>query len=71
MVAKERLWQMDFISYAAAGRISELIGDKALDFDRYNRRIGMLSAAKKTVELTEKVPQPLRQVKRFCSHQEK
>ena len=56
MVAKERLWQMDFISYAAAGRISELIGDKALDFDRYNRRIGMLSAAKKTVELTEKDP---------------
>ena len=25
MVAKERLWQMDFISYAAAGRISHQI----------------------------------------------
>ena len=51
MVAKERLWQMEFISYAASGRISELIGEKAIDFDRYNRRIGMLSAAQKTVEL--------------------
>lgn len=56
VVARERLWQMDFISYAASGRITELIGEKALNFDRYNRRIGMLSAAKKTVEISENDP---------------
>ena len=39
--AKFRLWQMEFQTYAAAGRISELIGKKRLlDFDRDKRRLG-------------------------------
>ena len=43
--AKFRLWQMEFQVYAAAGRISELIGRKALNFDRDKRRLGMVYAA--------------------------
>ena len=48
--AKFRLWQMEFQVYAAAGRISEIIGEKALNFDRDKRRLGMVYAA----EIAEK-----------------
>ncbi len=52
--AKFRLWQMEFQTYAAAGRISELIGPKALEYDREKRRLGMVYAAEKTVAEMEK-----------------
>ena len=45
VTAQHRLWQMEFQTHAAAGRISEIIGDKALDFDRNQRRLGMVYAA--------------------------
>mgnify|MGYP003477206943 CR=1 FL=1 len=32
--ARFRLWQMEFQTYAAAGRISEIVGDKAVNFDK-------------------------------------
>jgi penicillin amidase len=54
--AKFRLWQMEFQTYAAAGRISELIGPKALNFDREKRRLGMVYAAEKAVAVMEKNP---------------
>src|SRR5690554_10458 len=41
ITAKHRLWQMDFQTFAAAGRLSEIIGSKALDYDRAQRRKGM------------------------------
>jgi penicillin G amidase len=52
--AKFRLWQMEFQVFAAAGRISELVGPKALNFDREKRRLGMVYAAEKAVEESEK-----------------
>ncbi len=52
--AKFRLWQMEFETYAAAGRISELIGEKAVNYDRERRRLGMVSAAEKAVAEMEK-----------------
>jgi len=52
--AKFRLWQMEFQTYAAAGRISELIGPKGLNFDREKRRLGMGYAAEKAVVEMEK-----------------
>jgi penicillin amidase len=54
--AKFRLWQMEFETYAAAGRISELIGEKAIKYDRERRRLGMVSAAEKAVAEMEKNP---------------
>lgn len=45
VTAAHRLWQMEFQTYAAAGRVSEIIGSKALDFDRMQRRKGMLFGA--------------------------
>ena len=34
VTAKHRLWQMEFQTRAAAGRISEIVGPVALDLDR-------------------------------------
>ncbi|XWN35270.1 MAG: penicillin acylase family protein [Roseivirga sp.] len=45
VTAFHRLWQMDFQTYAAAGRMSEIIGPQAIDFDRLQRRKGNLYAA--------------------------
>jgi len=41
ITAKHRLWQMEFQTLAAAGRLSEIIGEKALNYDRSQRRKGM------------------------------
>src|SRR5450631_2012929 len=54
--AKFRLWQMEFQTYAAAGRLSELVGAKALDYDREKRRLGMGYAAEKAVAEMESNP---------------
>lgn len=56
VTAYHRLWQMEFQTMAAAGRISELIGAKAIDFDKEQRRIGMLYAAERSVEAFEHDP---------------
>jgi penicillin G amidase len=52
--AKFRLWQMEFQTHAAAGRISELVGDKAVQFDKNQRRIGMVYAAENALAEMEK-----------------
>ena len=49
VTAQDRLWQMEFISYVAAGRICELVGDKALELDRTQRRMGIPWAAAKAI----------------------
>lgn len=54
LTAKDRLWQMEFQTHAAAGRLSEIVGDKALDFDLEQRRIGMSWAAERAMELIPK-----------------
>ncbi len=55
--AKHRLWQMEFQTHAAAGRISEIVGEKAVSFDRNQRRIGMVYAAENALAAMEKDPQ--------------
>ena len=45
MTAKDRLWQMDFQTRFASGRLSEVIGEKAIELDRYQRRMGMVYGA--------------------------
>ncbi len=39
--AQDRLFQMDFVARVAAGRLSEAVGESAVDTDRYLRRSGM------------------------------
>jgi penicillin amidase len=51
--ASDRLWQMDFISYASAGRLSEIMGPEYLDLDRAQRRNGMLRSAEQSLIFIE------------------
>ncbi|WP_055562428.1 penicillin acylase family protein [Hymenobacter sp. AT01-02] len=41
LTARDRLWQMEFTTRVAAGRISEVVGPKALEYDRFQRRMGL------------------------------
>ncbi len=56
ITAKYRLWQMEFTTYAAAGRLSEILGDRPIgntttvDYDKQQRRLGMVYAAENTIE---------------------
>lgn len=54
--ASFRLWQMEMQTRAAAGRISEIIGEKALSFDRTQRRKGMVYGAEESLKAMEADP---------------
>lgn len=56
VTAMHRLWQMEFQILAAAGRVSEVIGDVALDYDRRQRRLGMVYGAEHATETMMKDP---------------
>ena len=44
---------MEFQTLATAGRISEIVGDKAINFDREQRRMGLTFAAENMVKAIE------------------
>ena len=52
LMAQNRLWQMEFQVMAAAGRVSEILGDddRYLKFDRLQRRKGMVYGAERSAE---------------------
>ena len=54
VTARDRLWQMEFQLLVAAGRVSEVIGKKAIDFDREKRRIGLTYGARRMLESVSK-----------------
>ncbi|MEN9826613.1 MAG: hypothetical protein RI953_2358 [Pseudomonadota bacterium] len=43
--ARDRLWQMELQTAATSGRVSELLGERAFEFDSKQRRLGFLAAA--------------------------
>ena len=58
LTAKHRLWQMEFQTHAAAGRITEILGlESALSFDKGQRRKGLPFAAKNFTENIEQTEQ--------------
>jgi len=58
--AKFRLWQMEFQTFAAAGMVSQVIGEgdqgQYLKYDRSMRRLGMVHAAELTLEQMNQLP---------------
>ncbi|MHA4842646.1 penicillin acylase family protein [Flavitalea antarctica] len=54
--ARFRLWQMEMQTFAAAGRTSEVVGVRALKFDKQQRRMGMVFAAQNMLLEAEKDP---------------
>ncbi|MBB6497902.1 penicillin acylase family protein [Pedobacter cryoconitis] len=49
ITAMNRLWQMEFQTRYAAGRLSEVVGAKAIELDRYQRRMGMVYGAENSL----------------------
>ena len=45
--AQDRLWQMDYLRRIAAGKLSEIFGDDAIDFDKFAKVIGFRKTAEK------------------------
>ena len=56
LTARDRLWQMEFQTHVAAGRLAEIIGPGGLDLDRYHRRIGLPLAAERALQAAEQHP---------------
>jgi len=56
LVARHRLWQMDFQALAAAGRLAEVVGPTALPLDRLQRRLGLPRAAERLWERSAEDP---------------
>jgi penicillin G amidase len=52
--AQNRLFQMDLTAHAMAGRLSEMVGERALENDKMERRHGTLRAAEASVEAWKK-----------------
>lgn len=50
VTASLRLWQMDLATRAASGRLSEVLGEQTLEYDRMQRRKGMVHAAQNALE---------------------
>jgi len=54
LTARHRLWQLEFQTMAAAGRVSEIIGEQAIDYDRLQRRKGLYLAAETKLKAHER-----------------
>jgi penicillin G amidase len=54
ITAQNRLWQMDFQTRLASGRLSEVVGERAVELDKYYRRIGMVWGAEHKTEYIRK-----------------
>jgi penicillin amidase len=55
--AKFRLWQMEFQTYVAGGRLSEIVGEERLATDKYFRRLGMVYGAENSLKEIEANPE--------------
>ncbi len=54
---QDRLWQMDFLRRLAAGRLSEVLGARTIDIDRFFRVLGLHRLA---VQQAAAMPDPVR-----------
>ena len=67
LTAKHRLWQMEFQTHAAAGRLSEIIGEAALNYDRTERRRGMGYGAEQSLaHMEEHDPEVLAYIQEYA-----
>lgn len=61
-----RLWQMETQIRAAEGSLSEVLGEKALDYDRYRRHLGIRYAAENTLKMLMKDSLSAQIVRSYC-----
>jgi penicillin amidase len=60
VTAQHRLWQMDLTARSAAGRLSEVLGERTLELDKMQRRKGLLMGAENAVAAWQEYPDSLR-----------
>jgi penicillin amidase len=61
ITALHRLWQMEFQTHAAAGRLSEIVAsDAVLNYDRRQRRLGMVYGANQALQSMASNPSIMR-----------
>jgi penicillin G amidase len=72
--AQNRLWEMDFVTRFAAGRLSEVLGDRPIrigmstvDVDKAQRRLGISVGAEKTVKEWQAEPATWALVNAYCA----
>ena len=53
VMSQERLWQMDIIRRATTGRLSELFGEKLVQYDLFNRSLDMTNKSKAVLAATD------------------
>ncbi len=63
--AQHRLWQIDITTRSAGGRLSEIMGPRALKTDKLQRRKGMVAGAMKNLEKIEKDPEAIAYLDKF------
>ncbi len=51
--AQDRFWEMDFRRHVTAGRLSELVGESALETDKFVRTLGWRRVAEQEVDLVD------------------
>ncbi len=66
-VATHRLWQMEFLSRVASGRIAEVVGARALPIDRFMRKLELKRAAVRSHELISQDPETRVALEAFAS----
>ncbi|MGW8121979.1 penicillin acylase family protein [Roseivirga echinicomitans] len=57
ITAQHRLWQLEFQTFASGGRLSEVVGEAAIEYDREQRRKGMGFGADNAVKEMMKYPE--------------
>ncbi len=56
LLARDRLWQMDFLSRLASARLSEVMGEKTVEFDRLFSKLSLLEAARDSLRMMNENP---------------
>jgi len=67
ITARDRLWQMELQTHAAAGRLSEILGPDMVEYDRFQRRIGMGYAAEQALSGIKQNKETLQAVKAYAA----
>lgn len=57
ITAQHRLWQLEFQTHASAGRLSEVVGKDAIEYDRGQRRKGMVFGAENALMKMQEIPE--------------
>lgn len=69
ITAMHRLWQMEFQTLAAAGRLSSVLGpgpnNALLDYDRNQRRLGLVFAAENAWDMMSKDPVQKQMIEKY------